>query len=61
MRVFWFKHSLAISEWTGLYPQGTRDCKVSKKVRARYYYNTRWPWTGTFRWTIDAMRVFNTI
>ena len=62
--VFWFKHSLAISEWTGrccLYPQGTRDCKVFKKVRARYYCKTRWPWTGTFRWTVDAMRVFNTI
>ena len=47
---FWFVHSLAIFlRWTGrccLYPQGSRDYKVSNKVRERYYCKTRrfWAW-----------------
>ena len=50
---FWFEHSLAISGWTGRccpYPQGTRDCKVSNKVRAKYYYKTCWSW----EWTVQV-------
>ena len=47
---FWFVHSLAnFLPWTGrccLYPQGSRDYKVSNKVRERYYCKTRrfWDW-----------------
>ena len=47
---FWFVHSLAIFlRWTGrccLYPHGSRDYKVSNKVRERYQCKTRrsWDW-----------------
>ena len=44
----WSVHSLAnFLRWTGrccLYPQGSRDYKVSSKVRERYHCKTRWSW-----------------
>ena len=61
---FWFEISLAISGLTGrccLYPQGTWDCKVSNKVRQNIITKRAGHGNGPFRWTVDAIRVFNTI
>ena len=61
---FWFEISLAISGWTGrccLYPQGTWACKVSNQVRQIIITKHAGHGNGPFRWTVDAIRVLNTI